>query len=110
MTKSWRRCYRRIYKAVDMRLLEHEAGLRELSTGELLQLRGLLEAEKPSSYAIMTALANALEFLTRHYDGKPEDIPLIADFLSQYQKHVADELLSKEPTIKQGLTLLPGGE
>lgn len=107
MTKQWQRCYKRIYKAVNRRLLEHEMGLRELPTGELLQLRGLLEAEQPSAYHVMTTLANCFQYLSTSYQGDPADIPKIADFLAQFQAHVAQELLAKEPTIKQGLTLLP---
>ena len=107
MTKQWRRCYKRIYKAVDRRLTEHEMGLTTLSTGELLQLRGLLEAEKPSSYNILTTLAESFRFLGTSYQGDPASIPIISDFLGQFQAHLAQELLSKEATVKAGLTLTP---
>lgn len=111
MTKQWERAYRRIYRAVNRRLLEHEMGLRELPTGELIQLRGLLEAEKPSSYHVMTVLANAMAFLSTQYAGTPETIPVIVDFLSQFQTSIATAFLSKEATIKDGLALSEeGGE
>ena len=109
MTKTWKKCHKRIYKAVDRRLTEHEIGLRELSTGELIQLRGLLDAERPSSYNILNTIINQMSFLNHEYAGEQAHIPVISDFLVQFQQKIAAEMLLKEPTIKQGLALSPDG-
>ena len=109
MTKQWKRCYRRIYQAIDRRLLEAEVGTRPVSTGELMQLRGMLDAERPSSYNILTTIINEMNFLNHDYAGDPAAIPVISDFLMQFQQQVAAELLQKERTIKEGVTLLSDG-
>lgn len=106
MTKQWKRCYRRIYQAIDRRLLEAEVGTRPVSTGELMQLRGMLDAERPSSYNILTTILNQMNFLNQEYAGEQANIPVISDFLMQFQQQVAAELLQKERTVKEGVTLL----
>lgn len=110
MTKQWKRCYRRIYQAIDRRLLEAEVGTRPVSTGELMQLRGMLDAERPSSYNILTTILNQMNFLNQAYAGDQAHIPIISDFLMQFQQQAANELLAKERSVKQGMSLLSEGD
>lgn len=94
-------------EAIEDMLMEHKFRKRRLSAKDLATLSAALDAERPSAYNIMITLANALAFLTQHYEGDQANIPVISDFLASFQAHVAQEMLTKEPTVKQGLTLLP---
>lgn len=96
----------RILSILEQMLDDHESGFAPLSLEQLLRLKATLDADRPSVFIIMTVLANALDYLNHRYSGEPVNLPIISDFLAQFQQSAAQDLLSKEPSIRDGLALL----
>lgn len=106
MTQSFVSLHDRVTNAVSQLFNDHESGFAPLSFEQLLRLKAALDADRPSVFIIMTVLANELTFLNHAYSGDPTNIPIISDFLAQFQQSAAQDLLSKEPSIRDGLALL----
>lgn len=109
MTPTFTSLHDRVTNAVNQLFNDHESGFSPLSFEQLLRLKAAIDADRPSAFIIMTVLANALNFLNHQYSGEPANLFIISDFLAQFQQSVAADLLSKEPSIRDGLALLKQG-
>ena len=106
-TSTYRRLKAHITQAIGGVLAEHSAGLRRLSVSEIVALSHILDAEKPTVFAIQTVLVNELAFLAT-YGAPHETRAAITEFLQAFQTEAANDALSHEKTVKDGLTLREG--
>ena len=96
-----------LVRLINNLLLEHTAGLRRLTVAEVVALFNVLNAEKPTAYAIQNVLVNQLSYLVT-YNTTPDARAVISDFLKDFQNECAESLLDRERTVKDGLTLKEG--
>ena len=106
-TSTYRRLKAHITQAIGGIFAEHAAGLRRLSVAEIVALSNILDAEKPTVFAIQTVLVNELAYLATY--GAPHDVrAAITEFLQAFQTEAANDALATEKTVKDGLTLREG--
>ena len=104
---TYRRLRTHITQAIGGVLAEHSAGVRRLSVSEIVALSNILNAEKPTVFAIQNVLVNELAYLATY--GAPHDVrAAITEFLQAFQAEAANDALATEKTIKDGLTLREG--
>ena len=104
---TYRRLKANITQAIGGIFAEHAAGVRRLSVAEIVALSQILEAEKPTVYAIQNVLVNELAYLATY--GAPHDVrAAITEFLQAFQTEAANDALATERTVKDGLTLMEG--
>ena len=104
---TYRRLKSNITQAIGGIFAEHAAGVRRLSVAEIVALSQILEAEKPTVFAIQNVLVNELAYLATY--GAPHDVrAAITEFLQAFQAEAANDALSMEKTVKDGLTLMEG--
>ena len=104
---TYRRLKANITQAIGGVLAEHSAGLRRLSVSEIVAMSHILEAEKPTVFAIQSVLVNQLAYLATY--GAPHDVrAAIVEFLQAFQTEAANDALATEKTVKDGLTLREG--
>ena len=104
---TYRRLRTHITQAIGGVLAEHSAGVRRLSVSEIVALSHILDAEKPTVFAIQNVLVNQLAYLATY--GAPHDVRAdIAEFLQAFQTEAANDSLATERTVKDGLTLREG--
>ena len=104
---TYRRLKSNITQAIGGIFAEHAAGVRRLSVAEIVALSQILEAEKPTVFAIQNVLVNELAYLATY--GAPHDVrAAITEFLQAFQAEAANDALATERTVKDGLTLMEG--
>ena len=104
---TYRRLKANITQAIGGIFAEHAAGVRRLSVAEIVALSQILDSEKPTVYAIQNVLVNEFAFLATY--GAPHDVrAAITEFLQAFQAEAANDALSMEKTVKDGLTLREG--
>ena len=104
---TYRRLKAHITQAIGGVLAEHSAGVRRLSVAEIVALSHILDAEKPTVFAIQSVLVNELAYLATY--GAPHDVRAdITEFLQAFQTAAANDALATEKTVKDGLTLREG--
>ena len=104
---TYRRLKAHITQAIGGVLAEHSAGVRRLSVSEIVALSNILDAEKPTVFAIQNVLVNELAYLATY--GAPHDVrAAITEFLQAFQTEAANDALATEKTVKDGLTLREG--
>ena len=104
---TYRRLKSNITQAIGGIFAEHAAGVRRLSVAEIVALSQILDSEKPTVYAIQNVLVNELAYLATY--GAPHDVrAAITEFLQAFQAEAANDALSMEKTVKDGLTLREG--
>ena len=104
---TYRRLKANITQAIGGIFAEHAAGVRRLSVAEIVALSQILDSEKPTVYAIQNVLVNEFAFLATY--GAPHDVrAAITEFLQAFQAEAANDALSMEKTVKDGLTLMEG--
>ena len=104
---TYRRLKANITQAIGGIFAEHSAGVRRLSVSEIVALNNILTAEKPTVFAIQNVLVNELAYLATY--GAPHDVrAAITEFLRDFQRDAANDALSHEKTVKDGLTLREG--
>ena len=104
---TYRRLRTHITQAIGGALAEHAAGLRRLTVAEIVALSNILNAEKPTVFAIQNVLVNELAYLATY--GAPHDVrAAITEFLRDFQRDAANDALATERTVKDGLTLREG--
>ena len=104
---TYKRLKANITQAIGGVLAEHSAGVRRLSVAEIVAMSNILNAEKPTVFAIQSVLVNELAYLATY--GAPHDVRAdIAEFLQAFQTEAANDALGTERTVKDGLTLLEG--
>ena len=86
-------------------IADHESGYAPLSLPQLLQLKAAFDADRPSAYMVLTTLTNQMTFASDGYDGDAANLPIILDFLAQFQRRVAEDLLATERRIPEGLKM-----
>ena len=92
---TYRRLRTHITQAIGGVLAEHSAGVRRLSVAEIVALSHILDAEKPTVFAIQNVLVNELAYLATY--GAPHDVrAAIAEFLQTFQAEAANDALSME--------------
>ena len=106
-TSTYRRLKAHITQAIGGVLAEHSAGLRRLSVSEIVALSHILDAEKPTVFAIQTVLVNELAFLAT-YGAPHETRAAITEFLQAFQTEAANDAMATEKTVKDGLALREG--
>ena len=104
---TYRRLRTHITQAIGGVLAEHAAGLRRLSVSEIVALSNIIDAEKPTVFAIQNVLVNELAYLTT-YNAPHETRAAITEFLQKFQTEAANDALATEKTVKDGLTLREG--
>ena len=104
---TYKRLKEHITQAIGSVLAEHAAGVRRLSVSEIVALSHILDADKPTVFAIQSVLVNELAYLATY--GAPHDVrAAITEFLQAFQAEAADAALATERTVKDGLTLREG--
>ena len=104
---TYKRLKANITQAIGGVLAEHSAGLRRLSVAEIVAMSNILNAEKPTVFAIQNVLVNELAYLATY--GAPHDVrAAIAEFLQAFQAEAANDALATEKTVNDGLTLREG--
>ena len=104
---TYKRLKANITQAIGGVLAEHSAGLRRLTVAEIVALSNILNAEKPTVFAIQSVLVNELAYLATY--GAPHDVRgAITEFLQAFQAEAANDALATERTVKDGLTLREG--
>ena len=106
---TYRKMKSNLVRLINNLLLEHAAGLRRLTVAEVVALFNVLNAEKPTAYAIQNVLVNELTYLVT-YNTTPDARAVISDFLKDFQNDCAESMLAAEKTVKDGLTLKEGLE
>ena len=104
---TYRRLRTHITQAIGGVLAEHSAGVRRLSVAEIVALSHILDAEKPTVFAIQSVLVNELAYLAT-YGAPHETRAAIVEFLQAFQTEAANDALATEKTVKDGLTLREG--
>lgn len=104
---TYKRLKANITQAIGGIFAEHAAGVRRLSVSEIVALSHVLDAEKPTVYAIQNVLVNQLAYLAT-YDAPHDVRAAITEFLQAYQSEAANDALATEKTVKDGLTLREG--
>ena len=108
MRKStYKRLKTNITQAIGGVFAEHAAGVRRLSVAEIVALSNILNAEKPTVFAIQNVLVNELAFLAT-YGAPHETRAAITEFLQKFQTEAANDALATERTVKDGMTLREG--
>ena len=106
-TSTYKRLKANITQAIGGIFAEHAAGVRRLTVAEIVALSHILDAEKPTVFAIQNVLVNELAYLAT-YGAPHETRAAITEFLQAFQAEAANDALSMEKTVKDGLTLREG--
>ena len=104
---TYKRLKANITQAIGGVFAEHAAGVRRLSVAEIVALRNILDAEKPTVFAIQNVLVNELAYLAT-YGAPHETRAAITEFLQAFQTEAANDALATERTVKDGMTLREG--
>ena len=104
---TYKRLRANITRAIGGIFAEHAAGVRRLSVAEIVALSHILNAEKPTVFAIQNVLVNELAYLAT-YDAPHDVRAAITEFLQAFQADAANDALATEKTVKDGMTLREG--
>ena len=104
---TYKRLKANITQAIGGIFAEHSAGVRRLSVSEIVALSHILDAEKPTVFAIQNVLVNQLAYLAT-YDAPHDVRAAITEFLQAFQAESANDALATDKTVKDGLTLREG--
>ena len=104
---TYKRLKAHITQAIGGVFAEHAAGVRRLSVAEIVALSNILNAEKPTVFAIQNVLVNELAYLAT-YDAPHDVRAAITEFLQAFQAGAANDALATDKTVKDGLTLREG--
>ena len=104
---TYRRLKAHITRAIGGIFAEHAAGVRRLTVAEIVALSNILNAEKPTVYAIQNVLVNELAYLAT-YDAPHDVRAAITAFLHAFQAEAANDALATDKTVKDGMTLREG--